>query len=588
MDRILNRFSDDQDSVDSQVPVAIGSLFAMIFSVGGGVLTVFVITQYFGLCLLPIAYLYFWYMTRFLSAAREIQRYQSISKSPLLSNVSESIEGLSVIRSLGIRSIEYIHATHESFLDSYLRVSMTVALGSAWFSLRIQLLGSFFVLIISLVLFVSYYSSSSSSSVEGQDELLLGGPHDVGSSTSVSISSNMIALALSYTLSISDDFMSFVMICSWCEQSMISPERILQYIHIPPEGGEQNQRLFRADAEEEEGLNSHHGQSSLSLFLKESLAAEEVELDSAAASEATVRLLEPNTPTTPQTQPQVWSSLFSSSSSLATPATAPHSHGLTLPHNSWPTEGVIEFCNVYFKYQPTSQETILSDLTFRTTRHEKIGIVGRTGAGKSSLTMSLFRIAELSSGKILIDGVDISHVTLHTLRNAITIIPQAPVLFRGSLRSYLDPFREYSEEHLWRILKKTHVADLIQQMMTPPSPSPATTSAPAPAPPLRSIAQYLEFELAENGENFSIGQRQLLVLSRALLKDVRILIMDEATASMDRETDHRIQQILREEFHAATVLTIAHRIETIIDCDRILVLSAGMPPPPPAPSSPSP
>lgn len=519
----------------------------MIFSVGGGVITVFVITQYFGLSVLPIAYLYYWYMIRFLSAAREIRRYQSISKSPLLSNVSECIEGLYVIRSLGIQSIEYIHATHESYLDTYLRVSMTVALGSAWFSLRIQLLGSFFILIISLVLFLGY------------------------SSNTLSISSSMIALALSYTLSISDDFMSFVMICSWCEQSMISPERILQYVHIQSEGGEENQRLFSAEGDEDPEPPS-------SLFLEEPRVVDETEMEmDFSATQVTVRLLESNTSPTPHAP--TWSSVFIpcfGHSSLTTTSQhplsvdAPHSRGLTLPRNSWPTEGVIEYRNVYFKYQPASQETILSNLTFHTTRHEKIGIVGRTGAGKSSLTMSLFRIAELSSGTIFIDGVDIREVTLHTLRNAITIIPQAPVLFRGSLRNYLDPFHEYSEEHIWKILQKTHVADLIQQMVAAPQ-SPSLASSPSEI----SISRYLEFELAENGENFSIGQRQLLVLSRALLKDVRILIMDEATASMDMETDQSIQQILREEFRTATVLTIAHRIETIIDCDRILVLSAG-------------
>jgi ABC-type multidrug transport system fused ATPase/permease subunit len=545
---LLNRFSDDQDSVDTEVPSAIGSVFAMVFSVGGSVLTVFVITRYLGLVLIPIGYFYFRYMFLSLSAAREIQRYQRISKSPILSHLSECMEGLYVIRSFGSQSIAHITSCHEIALNTYLRVSSAVAFGTAWFSLRIQLLGSFFILAISVTLFLGYQRGY--------------------------ISPNLIALALSYTLSISDEFMSFVMIWSWCEQLMISPERILQYVHIEPEGDERNKTLFRDDCDHEgewEGEGGDRDESKergdTSMFTSEqshkSYDAREDE-----ASESLIPLLSQKT------------------TLITSPSLPPHRPG------QWPTKGVIEFHHVYFKYQPTSRDYVLKDLHFTTRPHEKIGIVGRTGAGKSSLTMSLFRIAELSSGQIRLDGRDISQVELLTLRHAITIIPQAPVLFKGTLRNYLDPFEEYSigedrdgDETLWKILQKTHVAEIIQQMTmkamarpterkedgdgTLPPPSSAAVTLP-------SISECLGFELAENGENFSIGQRQLLVLSRALLRDVRVLIMDEATASMDQQTDQNIQQILREEFKESTVLTIAHRIETILDCDRILVLSNGL------------
>jgi ABC-type multidrug transport system fused ATPase/permease subunit len=572
----LNRFSDDQDSVDTQVPAAIGSVFSIVFSLGGSVITVFVITRYLGLIFFPLAYLYYRYMTLFLSAAREIQRYQSISKSPILSHLSECLEGLYLIRAFGADSLTHITSAHELSLNTYLRVSSTVALGSAWFSLRIQLLGSFFILTISLTLFLGYHLHS--------------------------VSPNLIALALSYTLSISDDFMSFVMIWSWCEQLMISPERILQYIQIEPEGGEVNKRLFRDDEdlnlEDYDGTGSQGGESGgtmrgatqqLSTYL-----ASRTSRESAPGDESAESLLP---------------LLSSQKKKLSTDDSAPPPP-LSLAH--WPSNGVIEFHHVYFKYQPTSREYVLSDLHFTTRRHEKIGIVGRTGAGKSSLTMSLFRIAEVASGRICVDGVDISELDLKTLRQAITIIPQAPVLFKGTLRNYLDPFEEYSDdEMIWRVLKKTHVAEIIQQMMmmtktrggagagshTSSSP-PSSSSSPSPTSPEvarvvegttprgtlgvhvsimtePSPSQCLNFELAENGENFSLGQRQLLVLSRALLRDVRVLIMDEATASMDHRTDQQIQQILREEFKDSTVLTIAHRLETIIDCDRVLVLSNG-------------
>ncbi|GLD66488.1 canalicular multispecific organic anion transporter 1, partial [Lates japonicus] len=181
-----------------------------------------------------------------------------------------------------------------------------------------------------------------------------------------------------------------------------------------------------------------------------------------------------------------------------------------------------------------------------------IGIVGRTGAGKSSLTNCLFRIIEAAEGRILIDDIDISTIGLHDLRNRLTIIPQDPVLFSGTLRMNLDPFDKFSDEDIWRVLELSHLKDYVA-----------------------GLQEGLQHEVAEGGENLSVGQRQLLCLARALLRKSRILILDEATAAVDLETDNLIQNTIRKEFSHCTVLTIAHRLHSIMDSSRVMVLDAG-------------
>lgn len=201
-----------------------------------------------------------------------------------------------------------------------------------------------------------------------------------------------------------------------------------------------------------------------------------------------------------------------------------------------------------------------------------IELVGRTGSGKSSLTMSLFRIAELSHGKILIDDIDISKISLDCLRSSIEIVPQNPVLFSGKIRDYLDPLKEFTDEEIWIALDKCHMRLIILQLAANSLDTTNTTNTTNTS--LNGI-QGLDAIIHDNGCNLSVGERQMLVLSRAVLKGAKILIMDEATASIDYETDAKIQQVLQNEFQSSTVLTIAHRIETILHCDKILVMSLG-------------
>ncbi|CDY43373.1 BnaA01g30040D [Brassica napus] len=437
MGRILNRASTDQSVVDLRLPgqfayVAIAAInilgiMGVMIQVAWQVLIIFI----------PVVAASAWYRQYYISAARELARLAGISRSPLVHHFSETLSGVTTIRSFDQEPRFLGDIMKLSDCLSRLRFHSTGAM--EWLCFRLELLSTI-AFALSLVIVVSAPEGTVNPSFAG--------------------------LAITYALNLNSLQSTLVWTLCDLENKMISVERMLQYIDIPSEP---------------------------------SLVIES-----------------------------------------------------TRPEKSWPSRGEITISNLQVRYGP-HLPMVLHGLTCTFPGGLKTGIVGRTGCGKSTLIQTLFRIVEPTAGDIRIDGIDILTIGLHDLRSRLSIIPQDPTMFEGTVRSNLDPLEEYSDDQIWEALDKCQLGVEV-----------------------RKKELKLDSPVSENGQNWSVGQRQLVCLGRVLLKRSKVLVLDEATASVDTATDNLIQETLRQHFADCTVITIAHRISSVIDSDMVLLLDQGL------------
>ncbi len=430
--RILNRFSRDMEAIDLTIPRTVHEVAGCIFTILTTLVVIIAVGPAALLSLVPVVYLYFMVQSYYRPAAREGQRLDSITRSPIFAQFSETLVGVSVIRAFGAMHRFETAMLHS--LETNARAFYTIVAANRWLGTRIETLGAG---VVGSAAFAAVYLHSS---------------RHLG----------FTSLAVTYALTVTGTMNWAIRMFSQLESNMNSIERVGYYSDLRPERWE--------------------GQS------------------------------------------------------------AP---------DQWPYRGDIQIENLELRYRP-ELPAVIQNLSARIVAGEKIGVVGRTGSGKSSLLLGLYRILEPSSGRVLIDDIDVSTLSLTDARQALAIIPQDPVLFRGTVRKNLDPFGAASDEELWQVLSRSHLESTI-----------------------RNIPGMLDGPVSEGGGNFSVGQRQLLCLARALLRKNRVLLLDEATASVDVATDALVQATIREAFADCTVLTIAHRLGTVLDSDRIMVLSSG-------------
>lgn len=442
--RILNRFAGDIEKIDEQLPPTLTQLLGTGVSVAGAMVAIAVSSNgVLVIALVPLLWFYYLVQAWYRRSSTELQRVESLTRSPIYVSFDATLDGLTSIRAYD-RQASFVRRNHAA-INANTVPSLLLSLSSSWLAMRLDSIGA----------------------------LLAFGVAAVAAATTGFIPAGWVGVGLSTALEMTAFLKHGVRMLAQAETMMNSVERVKEFSEETP----------------------------------------------------------------------VEAKLVHTSGYLAA-----HPE-LVKPPATWPAAGHLKFEGVKMRYGLEGRQgpEVLRGISFEVPARAKVGLVGRTGSGKSSTSMALFRIVELCGGSIKLDGIDISKVALGRLRSSLAIVPQDPVLFSPSVRANLDPFNKHSDKALRRALRRVELDGKLD----------------------------LDDDVTQGGTNLSQGTRQLVCIARAILRRPRVLVMDEATASVDERTDEVVQRAMREAFKDATVLVIAHRLRTIADSDLVMVLDAG-------------
>jgi ABC-type multidrug transport system fused ATPase/permease subunit len=456
--RIVNRFSNDVGKMDEWLSETLSGVVRTLLTLVGSLLTMVGINALQAAVLLPVAALYAFVQKFFRCASRELQRLESVAKSPIFAHLSETLGAVSTIRAY--QAGPRFTSENMTHVDLHSIADLMLWAANRWLGFWLDFLGA---AVVGSTAFFCLVKSGS-------------------------LNPGLAGLALSYSLTFVQGGTWFIRSLADAEMMMNSVERISHYTNLETE-------MPSLDSE----------------------AGRPLPVAVGPRPAGHVQVLAP-----------------SEVAEIEVPA-------------EWPQQGAISVRRLQVAYR-SGLPLVLRSVSLKIAGGERVGVCGRTGSGKTSLLLALFRMLRQEGGAIIIDGVDAARVPLAVLRQRMAIIPQDAVLFAGTVRYNLDPSGDCPDSKLWDALRVAQLA---------------------------SVVTGLDQEVVENGENFSMGQRQLFCLARAFLKKSRILCLDEATASVDYETDKLIQALLRSAFTACTIITIAHRLATILDYDKVLVLGEG-------------
>ena len=467
--RIINRLAGNMETMTIEmidnILIAIQTFFITFSSIILGCISI----PLFILIVVIVLVVYF-FLVRYVNYTnRAVKRLESTTRSPLIATMSESLEGLTFLRTCGL--ISTFKEQHLKQLDNVLQITNCSNNIRRWLSFRIDLIN--FILNFSVICFIVLMLYIHRSNIQPA-------------------SSSLYSLTVTLIIATSSIIGFLTSLFSQIEADFSVVERIHEYINTVPQ--------------EMSILPTHKRDSFIDI--------------------------------------------------------------------EWPQSGTIEVKDICVRYGK-DLPLVLNNLSFTISSGNKIGIVGRTGSGKSTLILCLLRLLELESGNISFDGLDTASVPIHTLREKITVLPQDPILFQGTIRTNMDPFNIYGDDKIIYALRTVRMLSVLEERLKIGSSTLIEMNIPMEDSNI-NISSICNIEVEQNGNNFSVGERQLLCLARAIMKKSKILLLDEATASIDLKIDEMIQKILRVEFKDCTIITIAHRLSTIMDYDKILVLNNGI------------